>query len=129
MVWPGCNSTTAKSLKVSLDDGATGDALAADEEEDIATYCRRWRAVCLIWARFPAQSEQGGQASNWKKQGFLQRKCKQETASAEAALYRHDVTPRETGSPTVTCPSMVTFQKPFERGQRLHHLTVVFGTN
>jgi hypothetical protein len=53
-VWSGCNSTTAKSLKVSSDDGAVGDALAADEEEDIATY-RWWRhMVCLIRARFPA---------------------------------------------------------------------------
>jgi hypothetical protein len=45
MVWPGYNSTTAKSLKVSSDDGAAGDALAADEEEDIATYRRRRRGL------------------------------------------------------------------------------------
>jgi hypothetical protein len=63
-VWLGCNSITAKSLKVSSDDVAAGDALAADEEEDIATYHRRQRAVCFIWARFQAQSEQGGQTSN-----------------------------------------------------------------
>jgi hypothetical protein len=37
-VWPGYNSTTAKSLKVSSDDGVAGDALAVDEEEDIAMY-------------------------------------------------------------------------------------------
>jgi hypothetical protein len=41
--------------------------------------------------------------------------------------------PRETRRPTVTRPSTVTFQKPsrdhFERGQRLHHLMVVFGTS
>jgi hypothetical protein len=65
-VWPGCNSTTAKSLKVSSDDGMAGDVLAADEEEDIATYYRRRRAVCLIRARFLVQNEQGGQASNCK---------------------------------------------------------------
>jgi hypothetical protein len=63
MVWPGYNSITAKSLKVSSADGTADDALAADEEEDIATY-RRQHTVCLIRARFPAQSEQGGQASN-----------------------------------------------------------------
>jgi hypothetical protein len=63
-VWPGCNSITAKSLKVSSDDGAAGDALAADEEEDIATYHRWRRAVCLMRVRFPTQNEQGGKASN-----------------------------------------------------------------
>jgi hypothetical protein len=70
-VLPGCNSITAKSLKVSSDDSATGDALAADEEEDIAMHRRRRCAVCLIRARFPVQSEQRGQASNYKKLGFL----------------------------------------------------------
>jgi hypothetical protein len=52
-MWPGCNFVATKSLKVSSDDGSVDDALAADEEEDIATY-RRWRrAVCLTRARFP----------------------------------------------------------------------------
>jgi hypothetical protein len=37
-VWLGCKSITAKSLNVSSDDGSADDALAADEEEDIATY-------------------------------------------------------------------------------------------
>jgi hypothetical protein len=46
-LWPGYNSITAKSLKVSSDDGMADDALAADEEEDIATY-RRWRARGLL---------------------------------------------------------------------------------
>jgi hypothetical protein len=51
MVWPGSNSITAKLLKVSSDDGAANDALAADKEEGIGTY-RRWqRAVCLMRAR------------------------------------------------------------------------------
>jgi hypothetical protein len=40
-VWPGCSSTTAKSLNVSSDDGVVGDALTSDKEEDIATYCQR----------------------------------------------------------------------------------------
>jgi hypothetical protein len=53
MVWPDCNSVATKSLKVFSDDGSVDDALAADEEEDIATY-RRWRrTVCLTRARFP----------------------------------------------------------------------------
>jgi hypothetical protein len=63
-----------------------GDVLAADEEEDIATY-RRWRrAVCLIQVRFLAQNEQGGQVSNCKKLGFLQRKCNQAAVSAEVCF-------------------------------------------
>jgi hypothetical protein len=33
-VWPGCNSTATKSLKVYSDDGSTNGVLAADEEED-----------------------------------------------------------------------------------------------
>jgi hypothetical protein len=66
MMWPGCNSTTAKSLRVSSDDDAADDVLVADEEEDIAMYHRWRRAVCSIWARFSVQNEQGGQASNCK---------------------------------------------------------------
>jgi hypothetical protein len=65
-VWPGCNSTTAKSLKVSSDDDVAGDALTADKEEAIATYCRWRHAVCLIRARFPVQNEQEGQSSDCK---------------------------------------------------------------
>jgi hypothetical protein len=52
-VWPGCNSVATKSLKVSSDDGSVDDTLAADEEEDMAMYHRRRRAVCLTRARFP----------------------------------------------------------------------------
>jgi hypothetical protein len=60
MVWPGCNSITAKSLNVSSDDGATDDALAADEEEGIGTY-HWWRcAVCLMRARIPKRESKEG---------------------------------------------------------------------
>jgi hypothetical protein len=62
-VCPDCYSIAAKLLRVSSDDGSPGDALAADEEEDIATY-RRWRrAVYLKRARSPKQKNKGGQAS------------------------------------------------------------------
>jgi hypothetical protein len=54
-VWPGYNSITAKSLKVSSDDGTADDVLAADEE-DIATYRQWWRAVCQVFEA----GEQGG---------------------------------------------------------------------
>jgi hypothetical protein len=59
-VWPECNSTAAKSLKVSLDDDSPDGAFAADEEDDITTY-RRWRrAVCLTRARSPMKRNKEG---------------------------------------------------------------------
>jgi hypothetical protein len=36
---------------------------ADEEEDDIATYRRRRRVVCLTWARYPMQKEPGGRAS------------------------------------------------------------------
>jgi hypothetical protein len=65
-VWPGYNSITAKSLKVSSDDGTAGDALATDEEEDNAMYHRRRRAVCLMRARFPKQESKEGRPAVYK---------------------------------------------------------------
>jgi hypothetical protein len=59
-VWPDYNSITAKSLKVSSDDGTADDTLAADEEEHIATYRQRRRAVCLMRARFPKRESKEG---------------------------------------------------------------------
>jgi hypothetical protein len=60
MVWPGCNSIATKSLKVSSDDGSTDDALAVDEEEDIATYHQQRRAVCLTRAKSLMQGSKEG---------------------------------------------------------------------
>jgi hypothetical protein len=64
-VWPGCNSTTAKSLKVPSDDDSPNDVFAADEEEvNIATYRRRRRTVCLTRARsLMKRSKKGRRAS------------------------------------------------------------------
>jgi hypothetical protein len=59
-VWPDCYSVATKSLKVSFNDGSADDALAADEEEDIATYRRRRRAVCLTRDRFPKRESKEG---------------------------------------------------------------------
>jgi hypothetical protein len=59
-VWPGSNSITAKSLKVSSDNGVADDALAADKEEGIGTYRRRRRAVCLMRARISKQEAKEG---------------------------------------------------------------------
>jgi hypothetical protein len=71
-VWLGCNSTATKSLKVSLDDGSTNDVLAADEEDGMATYRRRRRAVCLMRARSPMnESKKAGERANiFKMLGF-----------------------------------------------------------
>jgi hypothetical protein len=66
-VWPDCNSIAAKSLRISSDDESADGAFAADEEEDdIATY-RRWRrAVCLTRARSPKQkNKEGKRAGEW----------------------------------------------------------------
>jgi uncharacterized protein with PIN domain len=63
-VWLGCNSTTAKSLKVSSDDDSPNDVFTADEEkDDIATYRRRRRAVYLTRARsLMKRNKEGRQA-------------------------------------------------------------------
>jgi hypothetical protein len=66
-VWPGCNSTVAKSLMVSSDDDSPDGAFAADEEEDdIATYRRRRCAVCLTRARSPMKrNKEGSRVGKW----------------------------------------------------------------
>jgi hypothetical protein len=61
-MWPGCNSTASKSLKVSSDDDSPDSTFAADEEEefDITTYRRRRRVVCLTRARSPMKRNKEG---------------------------------------------------------------------
>jgi hypothetical protein len=60
-VWLGCNSTAAKSLKVSSDDDWPDGAFATDEEEeDIATYSQQRHAVCLTRARSPMKRNKEG---------------------------------------------------------------------
>jgi hypothetical protein len=56
--------SAATLLKVSSDDAPTGGVSAADEEEDdIATYRRRWRAVCFTWASsLTSKSKEGKRA-------------------------------------------------------------------
>jgi hypothetical protein len=75
-VWPGCNSTATKSLKVSSDDKSADGVFATDEEEDdIATYHRRRRAVCLTRARSPMQKEGKRAGEQFQKIRIFQ--CKQ----------------------------------------------------
>jgi hypothetical protein len=129
-VWPGCNSTAAKSLKVSSDDESAGGAFAADEEEDdFTTYHRRRRAVCLTRARSLMQRNKEGRRAGERFQnlGFSgARKGKSQPAPRRAALFIH--TARRFGKPAVQqCHvHQRSHQKPprdhFERGQRLHHL-------
>jgi hypothetical protein len=70
-VWPSCNSTAAKSLNVSSDDESAGSAFAADEEEDdIASYRWRRRAVCLTRARSSMQRNQEGRRAGERFQKF-----------------------------------------------------------
>jgi hypothetical protein len=60
-VSPDRNSAAATVLEVSSDDASAIGVVAADEEEDgIATYRRRRRAVCFMWARSPMNKSKEG---------------------------------------------------------------------
>jgi hypothetical protein len=63
-VSPGRNSSAATLLSVSSDDAPAGGVSAAEEEEDgMATYRRRWRAVCFTRARsLMSRSKEGRRA-------------------------------------------------------------------
>jgi hypothetical protein len=64
-VSPRCSSAAATLLEVSSDDASAVGVFAADEEEDdMATYRRRWRAVCLTRARSPANRSKEGRRAN-----------------------------------------------------------------
>jgi hypothetical protein len=56
-------------LKVSLDDAPVGGVFAADEEEDgMATYHQRRRAVCLTRARSPTSRSKEGRRADERYQ-------------------------------------------------------------
>jgi hypothetical protein len=100
-------------LKVSSDDAPTGGVFAADEEEDgMATYRRRRRAVCLTRARSPmSRSKEGRRADGrFKKEARVLRRAEREPDPRRPAppFYTQDATLRETRSPTVPRPSTVT---------------------
>jgi hypothetical protein len=74
----GCNSSTATLLKVSSDDAPASGISAADEEEDgMATYRRRRRAVCLTRARSPtSRSKEGKRAGErFQKEARVSRRA------------------------------------------------------
>jgi hypothetical protein len=127
-VWPSCNSVATKSLRVSSDNGSADDALAADEEEDIATY-RRWRcAVCLTRARSLKQkNKEGRRAGEWFEnvRVFRHTQGYETTLAAPAFLYTGHVSSGNTQSNSATSINGHISKPPrdhFERGQRLHHL-------
>jgi hypothetical protein len=117
-VSPGCSSSVATLLKVSSDDASAGDMFAADEEEDdMATYRRRWRAVCFTRARSPtSRSKEGRRAGKrFQKEARVLRRTEREPDPCRPTpFYTQDVTLRETRSPTVPRPSTVTSKTPAE---------------
>jgi hypothetical protein len=77
-VSPGCNSSTATLLKVSSDDAPAGGVSAANEEEDgMATYRQRRRAVCLTRARsLTSRSKEGKRAGErFQKEARVSRRA------------------------------------------------------
>jgi hypothetical protein len=65
-------------LKVSSDDAPAGGVFGADEEEDgMATYRRRWRAVCLTRARSPMSRSKEGRRANerFQKEAMVLRRA------------------------------------------------------
>jgi hypothetical protein len=115
---PGCNSSTATLLSVSSDDVPAGGVSAAEEEEDgMATYCRRRRAVCFTRARSPtSRSKEGRRAiKRFQKEARVLRHAERvPNPRRPAPFYTQDATLRETHNPTVPRPSTVTSKTPVE---------------
>jgi hypothetical protein len=111
-VSPGCSSSTATLLKVSSDDASADGVFAADkEEDDMAMYRRRRRAVCLTRARSPtSKSKEGWRAGErfQKKARVLRCTEREPEPRRPTPFYTQDATLRETRSPTVSRPSTVT---------------------
>jgi hypothetical protein len=130
-VSPGRNSAAATVLEVSLDDASTISVVATDKEEDgMATYHRRRRAVCFTRARSPPnKSKEGRRASEqFEKEVrvFAARgKVNFNLRRPHPLLY----TGRDaSGNPQSNSAASINghIKNPprdhFERGQRLHHL-------
>jgi hypothetical protein len=64
-VSPGCSSVATTLLEVSSDDASVVGVFAVDEEEDgMAMYRRRQRAVCLTRARSPTNRSKEGRRAD-----------------------------------------------------------------
>jgi hypothetical protein len=105
-------------LKVSSNDASAGGVFGADEEEDgMATYRRRRWAVCLTRARSPMSRSKEGRRANerfQKEARVLRRAERVPDPRHPTPFYTQDATLRETRSPTVPRPSMVTSKTPVE---------------
>jgi hypothetical protein len=131
-VSPGHNSAAATVLEVSWDDASTVGMVTADEEEDgIATYRRRRRAVCLTQARSPTnRSKEGRRASKqFEKEArvFAARgKVKLNLRRTPPPLLYtgHDASSNPQSNSTTSINGHIKNppRNHFERGQRLHHL-------
>jgi hypothetical protein len=123
---PARNSSAIELLSVSSDEaaadgeGPAGGVAAAEEDEDgIATYRRRRRAVCFTRARSPgrtrarrADEQQGGEKG---RLGFSRSaESEVQRAPTPAPFYRQGATLRETRNPIVRRQSTVTSKTPAE---------------
>jgi hypothetical protein len=130
-VSPGRNSAAATVPERSSEDAPAVGVVAADEEEDgMATYRRRRRAVCFTRASSPTnRSKEGRRASEQfesEARVFAVRRKVNSNPRRPRPLYIHRA--RRFGKPAIQqCGvNQQSCQKPprnhFERGQRLHHL-------
>jgi hypothetical protein len=129
-VSPGRNSAAATVPERSSEDASVVGVVAADEEEDgMATYRRRWRAVCFTWASSPTnRSKEGRRASEqFERQARVFAACRNVRAAPAPAPFIY--TGRDaSGSPQSNSAASINdhVKNPprnhFERGQRLHHL-------
>jgi hypothetical protein len=130
-VSPGRNSAAASVPERSSEDASAVGVVAADEEEDgMATYCRRRCAVCFTRASSPTnRSKEGRRASEQferEARVFAARRKVNFNLRRPRSLYIHSA--RRFGKPAVQHCSVNqrSCQKPswnhFERGKRLHHL-------
>jgi Ni/Co efflux regulator RcnB len=130
-VSPGRNSVVATVLEVSSDDASVVSVVTADkEEDDMATYHRRRRAVCFTRARSP---------TNRSKESRRASEQFEKEVRVFAARGKVNFNPRRPPPPFIhrtqrfrkpaiqQCGvNQRSYQKPsrnhFERGQRLPHL-------
>jgi hypothetical protein len=130
-VSPGRNSAAATVPERSSEDASAVGMVVADEEEDgMATYRRRRRAVCFTRASSPTnRSKEGRRASKqFEREARVFAACRKVNFNPRRPrpLYIHRA--RRFGKPAIQqCGvNQRSCQKPprnhFERGQRLHHL-------
>jgi hypothetical protein len=137
-VSPGRNSAAATVPERSSEDASTVGVVAADEEEDgMATYCRRRRAVCFTRASSSMnRSKEGRRASEQferEARVFAARRKVNFNPRRPRPLYIHRA--RRFGKPAIQqcVVNQRSCQKPpwnhFERWQRLHHLATPSAPN